>query len=45
MEEIFKRVLDKLKGPDFWIALFFLVVGVASWEAIGTTKAEDKKGT
>ena len=43
MEEIFKRILDKLKGLDFWIALFFLIVGIVSWEVIGATKAEDKE--
>jgi tetratricopeptide (TPR) repeat protein len=43
MEEILKRILDKVKGLDFWIALFFLVAGIVSWEVIGTTKAEEKK--
>jgi tetratricopeptide (TPR) repeat protein len=42
MEEIFKRVLDKLRGADFWIALFFIGVGIVSWKVIGTTKAEEK---
>jgi tetratricopeptide (TPR) repeat protein len=42
MEEIFKRVLDKLRGADFWIALFFIAAGIVSWKVIGTTKAEEK---
>jgi len=43
MEEIFKRILGKLKGLDFWIALFFVVAEIVSWEVIGATKAEDKE--
>ncbi len=43
MEEIFKRVLDKLKGPDFWIALFFLVVGSLAGKRLGRQKPKTKK--
>jgi tetratricopeptide (TPR) repeat protein len=43
IEEIFKRVLDKLKGADFWIALCFLVVGIACWRWIGTTESKKKQ--
>src|SRR2546425_4050196 len=41
-EEIFKRVLDKLAGPDFWIALGFLAAGVICWLLSGT-KTHKKK--
>ena len=43
MDEIFKRILDTLKGADFWIALVFLAVGIICWLWIGTTKRVDKK--
>jgi tetratricopeptide (TPR) repeat protein len=42
MEEILKRILDKVKGFDFWIALVFLAAGIISWKVIGATKAEEK---
>jgi tetratricopeptide (TPR) repeat protein len=41
-EEIFKRVLDKLTGADFWIALGFLAAGVICWLLMGT-KTHEKK--
>jgi tetratricopeptide (TPR) repeat protein len=43
LEEILKRILDKLKGADFWIALCFLVVGIACWRWIGTTESKKKQ--
>jgi hypothetical protein len=43
MEEIFKRILDKLTGADFWIALGLLAAGVVCWLVIGTTKKQEKK--
>src|SRR5438093_1232489 len=42
MEEILKRILDNVKGYDFWIALVFLAAGIISWKVIGATKAEEK---
>jgi hypothetical protein len=42
-EEIFKRILDKLAGADFWIALVFLAAGVVGWLLIGTTKKQEKR--
>ena len=42
MEEIFKRVLDTLKGADFWIALGFLAAGFICWRLIGAAKREKK---
>jgi tetratricopeptide (TPR) repeat protein len=43
MEEILKRILDKVKGADFWIVLCFLVVGIACWRWIGTTESKKKE--
>jgi tetratricopeptide (TPR) repeat protein len=43
MDEIFKRILDKLKGVDFWIAVGFLAAGFICWRLIGTTKVEEKE--
>jgi len=40
-EEIFKRILDKLKGADFWIALGFLAVGIVCWRWIGTAEGRE----
>jgi hypothetical protein len=37
MEKTFDRILNTLKGADFWIALFFLAAGYVSWHWIGTT--------
>jgi hypothetical protein len=31
MDEVFKRILDKLAGADFWIALGFLAAGYICW--------------
>jgi len=42
LEEIFKRVLDKLTGADFWIALGFGAAVVICWLLIGT-KAQEKR--
>src|SRR5437879_1724843 len=42
-EEIIKRILDKLTGADFWIALGFLATGVICWLLIGTTRKHEKK--
>jgi hypothetical protein len=43
MDEIFKRILDKLAGADLWIALGFLAAGYVCWRWLGTT-ARDKIG-
>ncbi len=43
MEEILKRVLDKLEGFDLWIALLFLAAAIISWKVIGATKVEEKR--
>src|ERR1700683_4035598 len=43
MDEIFRRILDTLKGVDSWIALLFLAVGIICWLWIGTTKKTEKK--
>ncbi len=43
MDEIFKRILDKLAGADFWIALVFLAAGYVCWRWIGTTTTDKKK--
>ena len=43
MEEIFKRILDALKGWDFWIALGFLAAGYVCWRWIGTKATDEKK--
>jgi tetratricopeptide (TPR) repeat protein len=43
IEEIFKRILDKLAGADFWIALGFLAAAIVLWVLIGTTKKHEKK--
>src|SRR4030095_15558204 len=40
-DEIFKRILDKLKGADFWIALGFLAVGIVCWRWIGTAEGRE----
>jgi tetratricopeptide (TPR) repeat protein len=37
MHEIFNRILDRLKGANFWIALGFLAAGYFFWRLIGTT--------
>jgi tetratricopeptide (TPR) repeat protein len=42
MEEIFKRVLDKLADADLWIALGFLAAGTICCLWIGTRKKEQK---
>jgi tetratricopeptide (TPR) repeat protein len=42
LEEILKRLLDKLPGADFWIALGFLLAGFICWLLIGTKKQEKK---
>jgi len=42
MDEIFKRILDKLKGGNFWIALGFLAAGYVCWRLIGTTETQEK---
>jgi tetratricopeptide (TPR) repeat protein len=43
MDEIFKRILDTLKGADFWIALGFLAAGYVCWRWIATTTRGKKK--
>jgi len=43
MDEIFKRILDTLKGADFWIALAFLAAGYVCWRWIATTTRGKKK--
>src|SRR6266480_346688 len=43
MDEIFKRILDKLADADFWIALGFLAAGYVWWRWIGTTATNEKK--
>src|SRR5438132_8205173 len=43
MDEIFKRILDKLPVSDFWIALGFLAAGYVCWWWIGTTTTGKKK--
>jgi tetratricopeptide (TPR) repeat protein len=43
IEELIKRILDKLSGADFWIAAGFLVVGVVCWLLIGKTKKQEKR--
>jgi len=43
MDEIFKRILDKLTGADFWIALGFLALGFTLWRLAGTTKKGEQK--
>jgi tetratricopeptide (TPR) repeat protein len=42
MEEIFKRVLDKLADADLWFALGFLAAGTICCLWIGTRKKEQK---
>jgi hypothetical protein len=42
MEKIFERILDTLKGADFWIALGFLAVGYICWRVIGAKTSEQK---
>ena len=43
MDEIFKRILDKLAGADLWIALGFLAAGYVCWLWLGTTAIDKKK--
>src|SRR5438046_10240649 len=43
MDEIFKRILDMLKGADFLIAVGFLTAGYVCWLWIGTTARDKKK--
>src|SRR5438093_7225248 len=43
MDEIFKRILDTLKGADLWIALAFFAAGYVCWRWLGTTAIEKKK--
>jgi tetratricopeptide (TPR) repeat protein len=43
MDEIFRRILDKLTGADFWIAMIFLAAGYLSWRWIGATATDKKK--
>src|SRR5438046_1782732 len=41
-EEIVKRILDKLVGADFWIAVVFLAAVFIFWRLIGTKTREKK---
>jgi tetratricopeptide (TPR) repeat protein len=43
IEELVKRISDKLDGADFWIAACFVVAGVICWRLIGKTKKQEKK--
>jgi hypothetical protein len=44
MNEVFKRILDKLGGGgDFWIVLGSLAAGCICWWWIGTTATDKKK--
>ena len=43
MDEVFKRILDKLTGANFWIVLGFLAAGYLCWRWIGTTATDKKK--
>jgi tetratricopeptide (TPR) repeat protein len=43
MNKILDRVLDTLKGADYWIAAAFLVAGLISWLWLGKTKRREKK--
>lgn len=40
MEEIVKRILDKLTGIDFWIFVAFLAAAYCCWKWIGTKTRE-----
>jgi hypothetical protein len=38
-----KPILDKLTGPDYWVALGAVIVGAVLWLRLGTTKRQDKQ--
>ena len=42
MQDILKRILEKLTGAEFWIALCFIAAGIICWEWIGTTGSKER---
>src|SRR6187549_3283573 len=43
MEEIIKRILDKLRGADFWIVALGFLAAYVFWRWIATTTRDKKK--